>query len=80
MILPNRGLSQDRALLTIGSEVLHILSEPRTVSRAWEDLRRAHKRKGIGQLPYDWFILALDFLYAIDAIAYEGGMLKRRKS
>ncbi len=78
MILPSRGLSQDRALLTIGAEVLHILSEPRTVSRTWEELRRAHKKKGIGQLPYDWFILALDFLYSINAIVYEGGMLKRR--
>ena len=38
MILPGKHLKQDRALITIGGEILSILDEPMKVSGIWEKL------------------------------------------
>ena len=43
MILPTKHIRPERALLTIGAEVLGCLREPMTVSRVWDELR---KRRG----------------------------------
>ena len=57
MILPTKHIRPERALLTIGAEVLGCLREPMTVSRVWDELR---KRRGETSEPsaitYDWFI------------------------
>ena len=81
MILPSKHLPQDRALLTVGSHVLTILTHPKTVSALWEELNRhdeglaaARPRK----VTYDWFLLALDLLYALEAIELESGLVARR--
>ena len=39
MILPSKHLSQDRALLTVGARILQKLSQPKTVSALWEELK-----------------------------------------
>jgi hypothetical protein len=74
MILPGKHLHQDRALLGIGGEVLAQLGEPRTVSELWEHTRLA---RGPSALPitFDWFVLALSFLYAIAAIDQTDGIV-----
>ena len=81
MILPSKHLPQDRALLTVGGHVLMFLAHPKTVSALWEELNRhegdlsaARPRK----ITYDWFLLALDLLYALEAIELESGLVARR--
>lgn len=74
MILPSKHLSQKRALLTIGAELLTHLNRPKTVSAVWEQARHTTT------ISYDWFILALDLLYTIDAIEIREGLLLRRKA
>lgn len=80
MILPSKHLQQDRALLTIGAYVLTYLVWPKTVSALWEELNRhdasvaAMPRK----ITYDWFLLALDLLYAIGTIELKSGLVTRR--
>jgi hypothetical protein len=81
MILPSKHLPQDRALLTVGGHVLMFLAHPKTVSALWEELNRhegdlsaARPRK----ITYDWFLLALDLLYALEAIELERGLVARR--
>lgn len=81
MILPSKHLPQDRALLTVGGHVLTFLAHPKTVSALWEELNRhdeglaaAHPRK----ITYDWFLLALDLLYALGTIELESGLVARR--
>lgn len=81
MILPSKHLPQDRALLTVGGHVLMFLAHPKTVSALWEELSRhegdlsaARPRK----ITYDWFLLALDLLYALEAIELESGLVARR--
>ncbi|MFH0728786.1 MAG: ABC-three component system middle component 6 [Pseudomonadota bacterium] len=72
MILPSKHLSQEKALLSIGAELLKHLNRPNTVSAVWEHARRTVS------ISYDWFVLALDLLYAIEAIEIHEGLLMRR--
>ncbi|MCK4826196.1 hypothetical protein KA005_61205, partial [bacterium] len=69
MILPTKHINHDRALLSIGAEILRHLSEPKTVSRLWDDLRIARNSTAeSSSLAYDWFVLALDLLYILNTI------------
>jgi hypothetical protein len=79
MILPTKGISPDRALLSVGGEVLDLLTESTTVSRLWHDLlqRRMHRDQR-APVTYDWFVLALDFLFTIGAIELDERTLIRR--
>lgn len=81
MILPSKHLPAERALLTIGGQLLYSLTLPRTVSSLWEELNRSidiapdRSRKRIS---YDWFILSLDLLFAIGAVTFADGLITRR--
>jgi hypothetical protein len=74
MILPGKHLRHNRALLGVGGEVLAQLGEPRTVSELWERTQIA-RRSGTAPITFDWFILAISFLYAIAAIDISDGIL-----
>lgn len=80
MILPSKHLSQDRALLTVGAHVLTFLTHPKTVSALWDELNRhdTGPTRIPRQISYDWFLLALDLLYALGSIELEGGLVARR--
>lgn len=76
MILPSKHLSEKRALLTVGSEILRLLDRPRTVSAVWEAMEQGVKGKAMTRrLSYDWFVLSLDLLYVMDAITLRDGLL-----
>lgn len=81
MILPTKHIRPERALLTIGAEVLGCLREPMTVSRVWDELRR---RRGEMSEPsaitYDWFVLALDLLFIVKAVEFDSGVLRKAAS
>ena len=72
MILPSKHISQENALLTVGAELLNIIKRPKTVSTIWEQIRLARS------INYNWFILALDLLYTLDAIEINEGLVFRR--
>lgn len=76
MILPTKNLTEDRALLRVGAEILQLLTEPKTVSRLWDDVKRMRSNPS-RILPYDWFVLALDLLYMLNAIELERGRIRR---
>ena len=75
MILPTKGISSDKALLSIGALILRDLDEPKTVSRLWADLRRVEE--GPLELTFDWFVLALDLLYLMGTLDYLDGRIIR---
>jgi len=82
MILPSKHLSQDRALLTVGSRILQHLSQPKTISALWEEVPRQNAA-GLNTTPplrYDGFVLALDLLFLIGAIELQDGLLTRGRS
>ena len=78
MILPTKHIRTDRALIGVGAELLHLLREPMTISRLWNELR---ERRAPGSLlapiDYHWFILSLDLLFMIGAIQMSRGLLFR---
>lgn len=81
MILPSKHLPQDRALLTVGGHILTFLAHPKTVSALWEELNRP--TDGVTavlprRITYDWFLLALDLLYALGTIELDSGLVTRR--
>lgn len=78
MILPTKGLALDRALLSIGADVLRCLERPKTVSRLWEQMGRRQSSL-LETIPYDWFLLTLDLLYLMGAIEFEEGQLRRAR-
>jgi hypothetical protein len=74
MILPGKHLRHDRALLGVGGELLSQLGEPHTISELWVRTRAARADKS-APISFDWFILALSFLYAISAVDYADGIV-----
>lgn len=69
-LLPNKHVPTNRSLVGLGAKVLGRLGTPTTVSELWEQIRNDPE---IGS--FHRFILALDYLYAIEAINYERGLL-----
>lgn len=76
MILPTKGLAVDRALLSVGGEVLRRLDRPTTVSKLWDQIRRRQSSL-LESVPYDWFVLSLDLLFIVGAVELEDGRLRR---
>lgn len=78
MILPTKRISPERSLLGIGADILALLSEPKTVSRLWSDLKEYRTgRHETSTVTFDWFILALDLLYGLDAINFDRGRISK---
>jgi hypothetical protein len=76
MIQPTKGISVDRALLTVGAQILQQLDQPTTVTAAWHSLKDWRLKSGFqANLSYSWFILALDVLHALNILRYEDGLL-----
>lgn len=81
MILPTKYLSHDRALISVGAEILAQLKEPRTVSELWECVREERlKRVAATPLSFDWFVLALSLLYAVTAVDLTNDLVRREVS
>lgn len=88
--------AEDQALIAVGAELLSLLDEPKTVSRLWDELRRARaeaspspaaasehairprqRQETRCNIPFDWFILALDLLYLLGTVELERGRIRR---
>jgi hypothetical protein len=69
MILPGKHLRQDRALISVGGDILTVLNAPMTVSAVWQKVQTLRaSRERASPLPFDWFVLALTLLYTIYAV------------
>ncbi|MFA4844942.1 MAG: ABC-three component system middle component 6 [Patescibacteria group bacterium] len=76
MILPTKGIETDRALLAVGADILSLLDEAKTVSRLWDEFRsRRDSRERSTPVSYDWFVLALDVLFALGTVDMDRGRL-----
>lgn len=81
MILPGKHLKADRALLTIGGEILAVMETNASVSLVWDRVQKLRAaRDGASPLPFDWFILALSLLYAMGAVELDDDVLVRRSA
>ena len=76
MILPTKHMRPDRSLLGVGAQVLALLESPMTMSRLWDEFRTQAAGTGASApISYQWFVLALDFLYIIGALDLKKGLL-----
>lgn len=74
MLLPTKHLPLKDSLLMAGGTLLGLLRTPRTVSNLWA---KSGKFPEIGT--FDRFSLALDFLFALDLVSFDNGLIVRRK-
>lgn len=76
MILPSKFLTAERSLIFIGGEALREIKDgPRSVSEVWEGVRAAHRASGV-PLGFDWFTLALSFLFVTGMVEMKEGLLR----
>ena len=81
MILPTKHIRPERALLTVGADILACLKRPMTASRVWDEVRKQRREVvGVAPINYDWFILALDLLFITKAVSFENGVLRKGAS
>lgn len=77
MIAPTKGIAPQRALLTVGAQILlSSKRQPLTVNQAWrrlQDWRVAHHNSA--PVPFWWFVLALDVLYALGTVELRDDVL-----
>ena len=78
MLLPTKRLSTEKSLLVVGARVLAELVRPQTVSHVWDRVSRHYQYSPLGAIDFEWFVLALDFLFAIGALEFRQGRLHRR--
>lgn len=72
MILPDKNIKFDYSILNCGTLVIKELKGPQSISFVWEKIRNEKIITG-----YEKFLLTLDFLYIINAIKIENGLLMR---
>lgn len=73
MLMPSKHIRQQSSLLYIGGIAAATLVEPMSVSMLWEQTR-----KRLPDCGFDHFVLALDFLYLLNAVTLgNDGLLTR---
>jgi hypothetical protein len=75
MILPTKHISAQQCMLGVGAILLRNIASPQTVTSLWERVREEPEVNA-----YWRFILALDFLFALEALDHIDGMIVRRKA
>lgn len=80
MIVPTKGITPQRSLLAVGAQILQTLDRPTTVSQAWATLRQwRHAHGHHAPVPFWWFVLALDALFALGVVDLENELLVARR-
>ena len=74
MLLPTKYIPLKESLLMGGGTILALLRTPQTVSKLWAKARKHSEIE-----TFDRFCLALDFLFSLDLVSYENGLIFRRK-
>ncbi len=81
MITPTKGIAPQQSLLVVGAQILQILDQPMTVSQTWARLGTWRAANGcLAPIPFWWFVLSLDVLYALGVVELERELLTRRRA
>jgi len=77
MILPTKHLRSEASLVYVGGVIKSIIEpSPLTVDQLWHKTKKEFiKHTQDYEITYDWFILALSLLYAINAVSFTDGRL-----
>ena len=77
MLMPTKHIKTENALIGVGGEVLALLDRDKTVSRLFYDLQDRRRLNKLTTIHFDWFLLALDFLFSVGAIRFDSGVVKK---
>lgn len=77
MLMPTKHIKTENALVGVGAELLGLLDRDKAVSTLFRDLQEKRRENEMSTIHFDWFMLALDFLYSVGAIRFESGVLKK---
>lgn len=77
MLMPTKHIKTENALVGVGAEVLGLLERDKTVSTVFRDLQKWRRENELSTIHFDWFLLALDFLFSVGAVRFESGVLKK---
>lgn len=75
--MPTKHIKTENSLIGVGAEVLALLDRDKTVSRLFSDLQEDRQESELSTIHFDWFLLAIDFLFSIGAIRFESGLIKK---
>lgn len=64
-------------MLKLGGDILAELAEGRTVSELWEAIKRRRRAQTLPPIQFDWFVLVLSFLFTVETIDLDGGVIRR---
>lgn len=79
MIIPTKGINPNKALLTVGGQIVNMLDEPMTVSKLWTSFRDQRYTNEGSSIGFDWFVLSLDLVKILGLIDLgTDGYLTRR--
>lgn len=79
MILPAKHIPAERSIVGIGANILAALDRPKTVSETWASVK-ALRGEAATPITFDWFVLALSWLYGISAVRLDNDFLIREAS
>ncbi|MEW2467133.1 ABC-three component system middle component 6 [Streptomyces sp. NPDC046994] len=78
MLLPSKSIAADQALIAVGAQILLQLERPGSVSAVWQRLTAWRgNEKMPSAIPFWWFSLSLDVLYAAGAVVLQDGELRK---
>lgn len=80
MILPTKGVSPSKALVSVGADIIEFLGDGAlSMTGLWRHVRDRRAGSAITRISFDWFVLAIDMLYAVDVVELtELGLIQRR--
>ncbi len=81
MLVATKGIAPQRSLLVVGAQILQVLDQPTTISQTWVRLRSWRAANGNhAPVPFWWFALALDVLFAVGVVDLDRELLSRRQA
>jgi hypothetical protein len=75
--MPTKHIKTENALIGVGAEILTLLDNDKTASRLFHDLQGERRDNELSTIHFDWFLLAVDFLFMIGAVRFESGLIKK---
>lgn len=74
MIVPNKNIRLQNSLLGMGAQILPELNTSQTVSSLWEKMKSSKEINS-----FDKFVLTLDFLFMLNLIELQDGVIQKVK-
>lgn len=77
MLMPTKHIKTENALIGLGAEILSELTYAKPVSTLFHNIQLQRHDKQSATIHFDWFLLAVDFLYIIGAVDFKDGLIEK---